>query len=239
MLREGECVLCVQRPACFLTFFLVGPRPISVQATLLHSRRHQQECGSEERAMALPRGRGHQRAVAEASSLASTSYKKPQKSRLYRIANEALPSTSIFSGAIHIGTCQYFNLLQRRLPQDALDSINKGPPCLAGSYPPGLLHARHEKYRLINHVKIDTWRSGEESEEDHQQAEESLRQLSMQRLPILDGQSEKIPTTIITSKKRVHKLSVVRHQVAKKLWNAFDRAVKRLQGSANEVGKGG
>jgi hypothetical protein len=188
--------------------------------------------------MALPRGHGVRRIVAEASSSASSSYRKPQKSRLYRIANEALPLSSIFSGSRQVGTCQYFNLLQRKLPQDALDSINKGPPSLSGAYPPGLLHARHERYRLINHVKVDTWRSGEESEEEHQKAEDNLRQLTMQRLPILHGESEKVPTKIITSKKKVHKLSTVRHRIAKKLWKAFDDAVKQLQGTASEVGKG-
>jgi hypothetical protein len=196
--------------------------------------------GVEKRAMAVSRGQGIRQALAQASSLSSTSM-QPPKSRLYRIPHDILPDHFFTSkDSIDLGSCKYFNLRLRRLSQDVLDSVNRGPRFLAGAYPPGLLHARHEKYRLINHVKVDTWRTGEESEHDHQVAEEKLRRLSLQRIPVLKdgGEDSKIPTLVITSKKRVDKLSVVRHIVSKKLWRSFDLAVNELQGTPNEVQRG-
>lgn len=190
--------------------------------------------------MLVPRGQGMRQALNQVSSTTAAAL-KPIKSRLYRIPHEALPEGFLSShDSINIGSCKYFSLRLKRLNKDVIDKINNGPSFLAGAYPPGLLHGRHEKYRLINHVKIDTWRTGEESERDHKLAETNLRDLAVQRIPKIGGDvdNEKdIPALIITSKKRVHKLSVVRHNVSKKIWRSFDTAVNELHGTPSQIVK--
>lgn len=180
--------------------------------------------------------------AAAAAAMPSSLLQTSSKSRLFRINRNALsPSFFLSREGEMVGACKYFTLISRRLSDQVLDNVNRGPPWLSAPYPPGILHARHEKLRLINHVEINTFRTGKESEQDHLEWEQEMKNLKMMRLPLLERdnqQNNKIPTLVITSKKKVHKSAVVRFKVARKLWRAFDMAIQKVEGSSSQLPRG-
>ena len=169
---------------------------------------------------------------------------KPGRSRLFRMSRSVVPASFYsYAGATQLGSARskYFQLSLRRLSDQIVQDINRGPPWLQGDYPANLLHQRHEKRRLVNITPVSVWRSGEESAEDDARWESERKQLGRLKIPLLERGNpdiDLIPTVIICSKKKIGKLAVTRFAVTRLIWRSFDAAVRRLQDSPEALPNG-